>query len=152
MKIEVNAKEFRRLSQQRVRDAAKVRAKAAKPKVVRQPVKPDRGRVIDKTYRAWIRRQPCAVGPLGCDGPIEAAHLRFSDYAAGRQNPGMGRKSDDDKWLTPLCRFHHQHDQHRRSERAFWAAHGVDPNALAIALRKGYESEETTTKSAGVEE
>lgn len=152
MKIEVNAKEFRRLSSQRARDAAKARVKQAKPVVPRVVVKADRGRVIDKPYRAWIRRQPCAVGPVGCEGPMEAAHLRFSDFAAGRVNPGLQRKSDDDKWLVPLCRHHHQGDQHKRNERAFWTAHGIEPNALATQLRATYESENPTAKSERREE
>lgn len=98
-----------------------------------------RGRLVDRIYRAWVRRLPCIAGLVkgGCSGPIEAAHLRFSDFAAGRANPGMQRKSDD-TWCLPLCRHHHQSDQHKRSERGFWADLGIDPNALAKALHDAF--------------
>lgn len=98
-------------------------------------------RLRDPLYLAWIRRQPCAVGQQGgCDGPIEAAHLRYSDAKQGRTNPGMQRKPSD-LWVTPLCRHHHQHDQHKRSERAFWAERGIEPADLCRALRTAYDAE-----------
>jgi hypothetical protein len=103
--------------------------------------KADRGRFRDNTYLAWVRRLPCVAGLVqgGCSGPVEAAHLRFSDVNAGRINPGMGRKSGDD-WTTPLCNGHHQHDQHLKNERAFWSGLDIDVNALCRALFAAYRS------------
>lgn len=99
------------------------------------PVKPTRGRVRDNTHLAWIRRLPCIAGLVegGCDGSIEAAHVRFADAASGWDAPGMQRKPSDDRAL-PLCRHHHQQDQHTGSERAFWARLGVWPPVLCKAL------------------
>ncbi|GEM_PF-1165616 len=80
----------------------------------------------DNAFRAFIRRQPCAAEHLGgCEGPIEAAHVRYSSAAHGVMNPGLQNKNHD-RHCNPLCRFHHQGDQHQRRERDFWAAVGVD--------------------------
>jgi hypothetical protein len=88
--------------------------------------KASRGREIDAGFLAYLRRQPCEARHLSeCAGPIESAHVRFSDAKAGSMNPGMQRKNHD-RNANPLCRFHHQHDQHKRSERAFWASLGKD--------------------------
>lgn len=137
----------KRAIQRPLKDAARQERKAlqkARPKrerrVEHENAKPNRGREVDKTYRAWVRQLGCVAGlvrPRECSGATEAAHLRFSDAAAGRLNPGMGRKSDD-SWVTPLCHHHHQCDQHKRSERAFWSDLGVDVNALCRDLREAY--------------
>jgi len=97
------------------------------------------GRQRDPGFLAFLRRLPCVAGMVeaGCSGPIEAAHIRFSDARAGRINPGMQAKPDD-RWATPLCRHHHQHDQHAGSERAFWERLGVDPGALSTELFHAY--------------
>lgn len=99
--------------------------------------KATRGRVKEPAYLRWLRTLPCAVAHVGrCSGPIQAAHLRTSDAAAGRINPGMQRKPDD-SWATPLCAHHHA-EQHRGNERAFWSAAGIDPTALCLTLRTGW--------------
>lgn len=77
-------------------------------------------------FLAYLRRQPCEAAYLGdCSGPIEAAHIRYSDASKGSVNPGMQRKNHD-RFANPLCRHHHQHDQHTRRERAFWGDLGKD--------------------------
>lgn len=98
-----------------------------------------RGRETDSGFLAYVRRQPCAARHLGnCDGPIEAAHIRYSDAAAGSVNPGMQRKNHD-RHCNPLCRFHHQSDQHRRRERDFWASLGLDAYSHAADLFAAYQ-------------
>jgi hypothetical protein len=100
----------------------------------------------DPSFLAYLRRQPCCVGPIlrdGCEGPTDPAHLRFTDRSVGRTNPGMGRKSDD-RWCLPACRKHHE-AQHRYGNEAKWWAEVVkaDPNALAqtfYATYKGVEN------------
>ncbi|VDC49729.1 hypothetical protein BREV_BREV_01375 [Brevundimonas mediterranea] len=74
----------------------------------------------------------------GCDGPVEAAHVRYSDAAAGSVNPGMQRRNHD-RHCNPLCHHHHQHDQHKRNERAFWAAAGLDAYASAAQYYAEYQ-------------
>jgi hypothetical protein len=87
-------------------------------------------RDTDAAFLAYLRRQPCeAAGLGGCSGPIEAAHIRYSEAGRGR-NPGLQRKNHD-RHANPLCRFHHQHDQHKGAERAFWARLGKDAYATA---------------------
>lgn len=108
------------------------------------PVKANRGRVRDNAFLAFLRRQPCCVGPLmrdPCEGRTDPAHLRFTDRSVGRVNPGMGRKSDD-RWCLPLCRKHHD-AQHAYGNEAKWWAQvvGADPNALAVAFYTAFQSQ-----------
>ena len=89
-----------------------------------------RGRVRDKAYLAYLRRQPCRIG-RDCDGPVQAAHLRYGDAAYGRVNPGMQVKPDD-KWATSLCAKHHA-EQHTGNERSWWNSYGLDGSEVAAA-------------------
>lgn len=98
----------------------------------------DRGRERDNGYLAYLRRQPCEARVLGgCSGPIDPAHIRYND-GPGRLNPGGGRKNHD-RHCNPLCHHHHQHDQHKRNERAFWAAAGLDAYASAAQYYAEYQ-------------
>ena len=121
--------------------AARLR-KAGKKPPMHKPSKPDRGRVRDNTYLAWIRRLPCLAGTVegGCQGTVESAHVRFADAAAGWDAPGLQRKPSDLRAL-PLCSLHHQHDQHRGNERAFYERLGVNAPALCAALRAAFEAD-----------
>jgi hypothetical protein len=95
----------------------------------------------DPGFLAFLRRQPCAAGHLGgCEGPIEAAHIRMSSAKHGTRNAGMQQKPHDFH-ATSLCRHHHQHDQHRGSEAAFWARVGLDPFETAARLYAEYQGE-----------
>jgi hypothetical protein len=79
-----------------------------------------------------IRQLPC----LSCqaDPCGEAAHVRMTDRAAGKVNPGLGAKPDD-RFALPLCHTCHM-EQHRGSEIAFWRARGIDPLRVAATLHK----------------
>ena len=101
----------------------------------RQPRQRDNG------YLAWLRRLPCVAGAIegGCAGPIQAAHIRFSDASRRRTNPGTMRKPDDQDCVS-LCEHHHLHDQHRGAERAFWSRLGLDPGEVAGALYAAYQA------------
>jgi hypothetical protein len=79
----------------------------------------------DPGFLAYLRRQPCEAAHIGgCEGPIQAAHIRFGDARHG-QNPGAGRKNHD-RNANPLCEAHHLRDQHAGAERAFWERLGKD--------------------------
>lgn len=113
-------------------------AKAARP----ANPKADRGRVRDPGFLQFLRRQPCVVGPAGCGGPIEAAHIRMA--VPGEGSTGMQRKPSD-KRAVPLCRAHHRDGpdaQHRSGERAWWSARGLDPFAIAERLYNQYRSDQ----------
>ena len=58
-------------------EARLIRARQRKTAKRERPKSPkaDRGRVRDNGFLAFLRRQPCAVGPVGCAGPVEAAHI-----------------------------------------------------------------------------
>ena len=110
--------------------AAKAKALKVAIKRVRVIEKADRGRQRDNAYLAYLRRQPCRIG-RGCEGPIQAAHVRYGDAKAGRVNPGLQKKPDD-RWATSLCTKHHA-EQHGTNERAWWASYGLDGSAVAAA-------------------
>ena len=122
------------------RNAALARARKARSAALKASEAPNKReeRELDRGFLAYLRRQPCeAAHRGGCSGPIEAAHIRFND-GPGRQNPGAGRKNHD-RHANPLCRFHHQHDQHARSERAFWRDLGKDAYDIAAAHYAAYQ-------------
>lgn len=119
------------------RQAKSRERKAAKADRVKSP-KASRGREIDAGYLAFLRRQPCCVGPLGCSGPVEAAHIRFG--RPGAPPTGLQRKPNDQD-ATPLCVAHHREGpdaQHRAGERAWWAKRGLDPFEIAAQLYAAY--------------
>jgi hypothetical protein len=127
-----------------VREAQRIaRAKARKDRTAKigKPAEGQRQpRVREPLYLAWVRRLPCVAclchGVVETRG-IEAAHLRFSDAKLGRINSGMQAKPDD-RWVTPLCHHHHQHDQHKRNEPRFWSDLGIEPGALCLDLHAAY--------------
>jgi hypothetical protein len=121
---------------------AKMRRAINGPKLAKTDTgKATRGRETDPGFLAYLRRQPCEARALGgCAGPIEAAHVRYSDAKAGSVNPGMARKNHD-RHANPLCRFHHQHDQHAGAERAFWARVGRDAYATAAGHFAAYRGQ-----------
>jgi len=127
------------------REAAKIqraRARQVRVKAIGKPAQGQRQpRVREPQYLAFIRRLPCIAGLVegGCSGRMEAAHVRFADASVGRRDPGLQRKPDD-SWSLPSCHSHHQCDQHRQNERAYWQRIGVDPNALCLALHAAYET------------
>lgn len=92
-------------------------------------------RLRDNAHLAFVRRLPC-VWTLAVEGrvvtPCDAAHVRYSDAARGKTNPGRSAKPDD-RWTVPLTRAAHE-AQHAANERAWWEGLGVDPLALAADL------------------
>lgn len=94
----------------------------------------------DPGFLAYLRRQPCEAAHLGgCSGPIQAAHIRYSDARHG-QNPGAGRKNHDRR-ANPLCEGHHLRDQHAGAERAFWERLDKDAYERAAEHFAAYQGE-----------
>jgi hypothetical protein len=121
-------KVVRRLKAKPRNQAKKQRA----PKI--QPVAKEQRQVRERDpgFLAYLRRQPCeARGYSPCEGPIEAAHIRYSDAKYGA-NPGMGRKNHD-RCANPLCRVHHTKQHHVGDEAAFWKT--INKNAYETAAR-----------------
>ncbi|MCW2309683.1 hypothetical protein M2319_004042 [Rhodobium gokarnense] len=78
-------------------------------------------------------------------GDIHAAHIRYGDPRFGKRATGMGEKADD-KWTVPLCAEQHVFGdgaQHAANERRWWAAKGIDPVAVAVALWTASGDDET---------
>jgi hypothetical protein len=66
------------------------------------------------SFLAFVRRHHCTcveLDPTGCDGEIEAAHVRRGT------DGGVGMKPSD-CYALPLCREHHA-EQHMIGEPAF---------------------------------
>ena len=80
-------------------------------------------------FLAFVRRHRCCV--CGAS-PVDACHIRYSNPAVGRINPGLQSKPSD-RWCVPACRACHER-QHSMNERAYWASVGIDPDALANRL------------------
>lgn len=120
-------------------EAAKIRSDERRAaKKARQPSeKADRGRVRDNGYLAYLRRQPCRVG-FCCEGPIQAAHVRYGDSSRGKVNPGLQVKPSD-RFAVSLCERHHA-EQHRHNERAWWSSYGKDGLAEADAQFADYQA------------
>ena len=84
-------------------------------------------------HLAWLRTLPCCIP--GCyDKPVIAHHLMCSP------EPKAGRLKAGDNWAVNLCEHTHHSAQsahgvhHRGDERAWWAAHGIDPIVYAANL------------------
>lgn len=86
----------------------------------------------DDAYLRLIRQLPC----LHCGmEPSEAAHVRMASAAHGKAS-GLG-KTPADCWAVPLCRDHHteaRDAQHKRGERMWWYALGINPLEVAERL------------------
>lgn len=132
------------------REAAKIKAaqgrKDRAKAITRTAPEQRQPRLREPLYLAFIRRLPCAVADPDCAGPIEAAHLRFSEARFGRVNSGMQAKPDD-RWTVPLCRHHHQHDQHKRNERVFWESRGIDAGQFCLDLHAAFCAGEDGAKT-----
>lgn len=78
----------------------------------------------------FIRSLPSLV-PGG--GPVEAAHIRYSDLRYFKDHTGLGEKPDD-KFAVPLAMGAHQAQHAAGDERSWWANHGIDPVQIAVLL------------------
>lgn len=133
-----------KMVRQRLRKQDAPRRNAVKRAIPKRPQprvteKADRGRVRDPGYLAFLRRQPCCVGDLGgCEGPTEAAHVRYLS------KPGLSVKPDD-RQAVPLCASHHRTGplaQHSRGERLWWETIARrDPKSIFSDLISAYESD-----------
>ncbi len=79
----------------------------------------------------YVRGFDCCVADGNCDGGIEAHHNR--NGIPNEDRGGTSRKPHD-KWLVPLCHFHHIEDFHRVGHDTFEAKHGIDLKAEASRL------------------
>ncbi len=101
--------------------------------MLKKRTRPKMGVRQDETIRspahlAFVRSFECAVAHnLGCEGPIQAAHLRKGTTG------GALSKKPDDCWCVPLCLGHHA-SQHGLGERSFERKHNIDLRALAEEL------------------
>ena len=90
---------------------------------------PRRPRRHAPQHLAWLRTLPSLVPG---DGPIEAAHIRFTEARYPKRQVGMGEKPDD-VYAVPLAAGAHR-KQHSMNEQAFWKEQGINPIAVALCL------------------
>jgi hypothetical protein len=109
----------------------------------KSPKRGPRDRKECPKFLAYLRTLPCVITHTRHN--IHAAHIRFSDAASGKINPGIGKKPDD-RHALPLCFELHTGDprksQHSMSERGFWQRYGVDPIATADKLWTIFNNEQ----------
>lgn len=95
-------------------------------------------RIRSRKYLAFIRRQVCCIPGCGRT-PCEPHHLTCSaQYPKAR---GLTAGDDDAVPLCPGPNGHHggpDSPHHAGDERAWWASHGLDPNATAAAYRRRF--------------
>lgn len=84
----------------------------------------------DDAHLKFIRTLPCLV--CGDNTSVEAAHIRFTDMSAAKNNPGIGQKPSD-YWAVPLCGMHHR-QQHDMRETDFWEIAKIDALRVAAFL------------------
>ena len=89
----------------------------------------------DAPFLKMVSQLPCLVCKR--PGPSEVAHVRYAAPDHGKPPTGLGAKPSD-VWTVPLCAWCHRDGpdaQHKSGERAWWARKGIDPVAVAKALR-----------------
>ena len=127
------------------REAASQRSRPPRPtaKGQRQP------RVRDHGYLAWLRRAPCLAGLIegGCQGPVQACHLRMSIPAAPTPGSPTSRTTHtpgrDASIITSRTST-------AASETAFFQRLGVDPFDLCRSLYAAFnEGEEPAAALVG---
>ena len=80
----------------------------------------------DPIYKAWIKTWPCFLWALReCDGPIDPAHV---------QSRGAG--GYDRKNLVPLCRKHHDEQEHGTG--SFQIKYRVDLTTVALRIDEAF--------------
>lgn len=109
--------------------------------------KQKRPRIEDAEHLKFIRGLKCCI--CGAPDP-DPAHIRSANAIYGKRETGGAEKASD-KWVTPLCRAHHD-EQHNyceerkgaasTSELLWWASKGIDPFGLALALHSATGDDE----------
>lgn len=100
----------------------------------RKPLRSGIKRAPERRWRKhsqWVRGWCCVAfksDPQGCDGKVEAAHVRTGT------DGGMSEKPSD-WWQVPMCARHHR-EQHQIGEPAFERKYGVDMKREALRLAK----------------
>ena len=89
-----------------------------------------RPRETNARHLAWIRTLRCCI--CGKPGP-DPAHIRAASTLHGKRETG-GAEKPSDKWVTPLCRHHHDEQHAAGNEVAWWAKQNIDPFGLALSL------------------
>lgn len=151
MKTEVTARELGFLQRRRNAEAAREhRQKAGSPKLGKSSgLKADRGRVRDKAYLAYLRRQPCEA--CASTVRVQAAHIR-SGYAADGWSPtGMQVKPSDCRALSlcVLCHLDGPDAQHKSNERAWWAARNIYPPTRCAEVYADFLAGRDQTRRVG---
>ncbi|MFG1410328.1 hypothetical protein V5G24_04365 [Xanthobacter sp. VTT E-85241] len=90
----------------------------------------ERGRKLDALHLAFIRQLPCLI--TGAVGDVEAAHVRLSMSAWGKDNAGTSARPSD-MWTVPLSHSAHR-DQHDMGELKFWTDAGINPLQICQQL------------------
>jgi hypothetical protein len=90
-----------------------------------------RPRIEREAHLAFIRSLPCVI----CGSrPVEPAHLRTASPIPGKRAGGAEEKPND-RFVTPLCRQHHDEQHGMMTGVLWWRRYRIDnPRHLALAL------------------
>lgn len=100
--------------------------------------KQKRPRIEDAEHLKFIRGLKCCI--CGAPNP-DPAHIRSASPIYGKRETG-GAEKPSDKFVTPLCRVHHDEQHAAGNELVWWASKGVDPFGLALALHSASGDED----------
>lgn len=99
----------------------------------------------DRDYRAWIRKQVCAIPATSTWLPDWS--LRAVIHACHVQSRGAGGRDYGN--LVPMCATHHA-EQHTIGQRSFERKHGVNLKNLAAYYQGIYDGQTKPEWRAGV--
>lgn len=100
--------------------------------------KQKRPRIEDAEHLKFIRGLKCCI--CGAPDP-DPAHIRSASPLYGKRETG-GAEKPSDKFVTPLCRAHHDEQHAAGNELIWWASKGIDPFGLALALHSASGDED----------
>ena len=87
-------------------------------------------RIERPQYRTWVNKLPCVI----CGAQeTEAAHLSMANNEYCHLGRGKGRKASD-RWVLPLCRYHHREQTNLGDEKLFWESYGMNPYIICLVL------------------
>jgi hypothetical protein len=148
--VTLTAEERATLHRLKAKDRADKRARRKVVKANRDAVRsspdfinPRKPRLFDGPYKGFVADLPCYATLVRTGHEafgVQVAHVRYSDAAAGRVNPG-GQCKPHDFWTVPLLAHEHAR-QHRGKEIEYWAGLNTDPADLCHALKAAYPDRE----------
>ncbi len=88
-------------------------------------------RVDSEKHRRFVAEHRCI---LCTKGVLVFAGYVVSQCCHDRRGFFCKGKRPCDSKTTPMCYQHHEIEQHKMNEQAFWDKHGIDPSLISAQL------------------